>query len=285
LLQNNGVAGGQGGSHFRTGEEQREIPRHDSPDHAQRLARDVVQEAGFDRDDGAPHFVGDAAEVTEHGGGAGDIEVPGVADRMACIEAFEFTQVGRIGFDGVRQFQKEAAAVGGGHALPRREGFARGIHGAIDIDGGGFCHFREKAVVVRVVDGDEPAFGCADELAPYEETSLDGLNGCWSGYLPVEKPDVPMMFRCTKPLSPRGSARVNVKTIGGKPLPSWCGPGPVRDTNRRSSERYQALERSKLFVPPVILSPTTGGAGCSVTAAAKPESKTASTIPKAAKNP
>jgi hypothetical protein len=35
-------------------------------------------------------------------------------------------------------------------------------------------------------------------------------------YLPIENPDVPMMFRGTKLLSPRGSGRVNVETIGGR---------------------------------------------------------------------
>src|SRR5579863_9053151 len=41
-------------------------------------------------------------------------------------------------------------------------------------------------------------------------------------YLSVEKPGVPMMFRCTKPLSPRGSGMVNVKTIGGRSSRYWC---------------------------------------------------------------
>ena len=38
-------------------------------------------------------------------------------------------------------------------------------------------------------------------------------------YLSIEKPDVPMMFRCTKLRSPRGSATANVETIGGQELP------------------------------------------------------------------
>jgi hypothetical protein len=35
-------------------------------------------------------------------------------------------------------------------------------------------------------------------------------------YLPIENSDVPMMFRGTKPHSPRGSERVKVETIGGR---------------------------------------------------------------------
>jgi hypothetical protein len=47
-------------------------------------------------------------------------------------------------------------------------------------------------------------------------------------YLTVENLDVPMMFQGTKPGSPRGSAMVNVKTIGGRRSRYWCGPGSVR---------------------------------------------------------
>jgi hypothetical protein len=35
-------------------------------------------------------------------------------------------------------------------------------------------------------------------------------------YFPIKNPDVPMMFRGTKPRSPRGPSRVNVETIGGR---------------------------------------------------------------------
>ena len=59
-------------------------------------------------------------------------------------------------------------------------------------------------------------------------------------YFPVENLDVPMMFQGTKPHSPRGSERVNVKTIGGRSYRYWCCRGPVRETNGRPSERYQA---------------------------------------------
>jgi len=52
-----------------------------------------------------------------------------------------------------------------------------------------------------------------------------------------------MAYRVTKPRSPRGSACVNVKIIGGRSSRYWCCPGPVRETNGRSSERYQAVGR------------------------------------------
>jgi hypothetical protein len=50
-------------------------------------------------------------------------------------------------------------------------------------------------------------------------------------YLPIEIPDVPMMFRGTKRHSPRGSVCVNnVRTIGGRSSRYWCCRSPDCET-------------------------------------------------------
>ena len=43
-------------------------------------------------------------------------------------------------------------------------------------------YFCDQAVIVRVVDGDESAFGGADEFPSYEETGFDGLDGRRDGW-------------------------------------------------------------------------------------------------------
>jgi hypothetical protein len=42
----------------------------------------------------------------------------------------------------------------------------------------------------------------------------------------------PMAYRVTKPRIPRGSARVNVETMGGRRSRYWCGRGPVRENQQ-----------------------------------------------------
>ena len=64
-LHHDGVARGQRGRHLPAREHEREVPRHDLPDHADRLAQRVVQEARLDRNRLALELVGHAAEVAE----------------------------------------------------------------------------------------------------------------------------------------------------------------------------------------------------------------------------
>ena len=54
-----------------------------------------------------------------------------------------------------------------------------------------------------------------------------------------------MAYRVTKPRSPRGSARANVETMGGRRSRYWCGLCSGGETKPALlSERYQAVERS-----------------------------------------
>ena len=110
------VAGSQGRPHLPTGEHQREVPRHDLPDHTNRLALHVVEEAGFDRNHRSLDLVGNAAEVAEAGCRARYVEPARIANRMPRIAGFELGQLFGMLLDLVRQFQQQATALGGGQA-------------------------------------------------------------------------------------------------------------------------------------------------------------------------
>ena len=115
------------------------------------------------------HLVGDAAEVAERRrrcGGRRDFSCRESDARYRGVSSF--AKIGRVGFDRVRQFQQQTAAVGRRHALPRGKCFARGRDRAIDIGRARFGDLRQKAVVVRVVDGNESALGRGDELTSDE---------------------------------------------------------------------------------------------------------------------
>ena len=74
-------------------------------------------------------------------------------------------------------------------------------------------------------------------------------------YLPVENLDVPMMFQGTKPRIHSEARACECKNNRRRQGNSVIGAAsvPAEKPNRRPFERYQALERSKFLLPPVIL--------------------------------
>ena len=139
-LHHDAVAGGERRRHLPAREHQREVPRHDLADDADRLAQRVVQEARLDRDRLALELVGHAAEVAVAGGRARHVERARVAQRMAGVERFEARQLVGVGLDEVGELEQDAAAVGRRHAAPGREGALRRSDGAVDVLAAGHRH-------------------------------------------------------------------------------------------------------------------------------------------------
>ena len=134
-LHDHRVAGREGRAHLPAAEHEREVPRHDHPDHAQRLAQDVVQEPGLDRDDIALDLVGHTAEVAEGRRGPRHVEVPAVADRVARVERLERGQLVGVGLDQVGEPKEQSPAGRGLRPGPRRERRGGGRDGTIDVGG------------------------------------------------------------------------------------------------------------------------------------------------------
>ena len=143
-LEHHGVAGCERRPHLPAAEHDREVPRHDLADDAERLGSDVVEEPGLDRHDAALELVGHAAEVPEGRRGAHDVEVAGVADRVPGVAGLDEREVVGIGLDRVGELEQEPAAVGRGHPRPAVRGVTGRVDRAVDICRLGLGHLCEQ---------------------------------------------------------------------------------------------------------------------------------------------
>jgi hypothetical protein len=171
-LEHDGVAGGERGAELPAGEHQREVPRHDLTDHADRLALDEVEEAGVDRDHRALDLVGHAAEVAEAERGARDVEVGAVADRVAGVAGLELGEPGGVGLDRAGEREQQATALAGRGPAPRRERAPCSVDRAIDVLGAGLGDVGQLRLVERVEYLDRAAGEAVDELAADEQLGL-----------------------------------------------------------------------------------------------------------------
>ncbi len=94
---------------FQLREHQREVPRHDLADHAERLAQHVVQEAGLDRHDARPGTCRPCRRSSGRSRPSAGRRGRGVADRMAGVERLEPGELVGVALDRVGQLQQEPA--------------------------------------------------------------------------------------------------------------------------------------------------------------------------------
>ena len=157
-LDDDGVAGGEGGGDLPGEHQQGEVPGDDLADDAD---GGLVAEAGVFAGEAG---VGDVAEelgpagvVVEVAGDEGDIDVAGLADGLAVVDGFEDGELAGVLLYLAGEGVKVTGALVAGECLPAGEGGAGGFDGRVD-DGG-----------VGVGDGgDEVAGGgvrCGEGLA------------------------------------------------------------------------------------------------------------------------
>ena len=133
-LEDHGVAGGERRAHLPAAEHEREVPRHDLADDAERLAEHVVQETRLDRDHVALDLVGHAAEVAERRRGPHDVEVAAVADRVARVERLDASRARRPRASiASASLQQQPAAGRRPAARPRRERRRGRLDGPVDV--------------------------------------------------------------------------------------------------------------------------------------------------------
>ncbi|MDR8771122.1 hypothetical protein FEP92_01500 [Burkholderia multivorans] len=171
-FQHDRVAGGQRRAHLPAREHQREIPRHDLPDYADRRALHIVEEARFDRNHRALQLVGHPAEVAKARCRARHVERPGIADRVSGIQRFELGEFLGIRLDRIRQTQQQPAALGRRQRRPFRKRARRGFDRRVHVRGGGGGDFRDQRAVVRIEHVDRAAVDGVDEAPVDEELGL-----------------------------------------------------------------------------------------------------------------
>ncbi len=98
---------------------------------------------------------------------------------MAGVQRFEPCQLFGVGFDGIRQPEQQAPALGGGHARPRRESARGGFHRHVDIGRLRCRDVGDDTAVVRVQYFDGGAAQCVDETPVDKELVLHA--GWWTG--------------------------------------------------------------------------------------------------------
>jgi hypothetical protein len=140
-LQNDRVAGRQRRRHLPRCDHEGEVPRHDQPDHADRLAQGEVQPAVGDRDGLAEQLVGGAGVILEAPGRAFHLGA-GVGDRLAALNGFQGGQFVGVLADQGGQAQQHASAMGGARLRPASvlERGQRRPGGAVDVLGAAFGH-------------------------------------------------------------------------------------------------------------------------------------------------
>ena len=242
-LEHDRVPGGQGRAHLPAAEHQREVPRHDLPDHAEGLAADVVQEAGLDRDDVALELVGHAAEVAEAARGPGDVEGARVLDRVAGVRALERGQLGGVGVDGVGQSEQKAPALGGRRAPPRRECVRRRRHRPVDVGGTGLGDLRQDRAVVGVEHLDGRPVDPVDELPPDQQLVLERHVDPVRPAPPAHRSDARGIADCS--CVKRRCMRTSVGRFGGRGrrrrTGGVAGPGRLRGFRRRGFGAVRAV--------------------------------------------
>ena len=164
-LHHHRVACGQRRTELPAGEHQREVPRHDLANHADRLALDVVQEARIHRQNIALQLVGHAAEVAEAEHRARHVQTARIHDRVTGVQRFERDEFLSPGFDRVRQLEHERAPVVRCHFRPRREGRLGRSNGAVDVFFGGLGDGRDLGGVEGIEHVDGLALDPVDPLA------------------------------------------------------------------------------------------------------------------------
>ena len=174
-LQDDGIAGQQGGSDLPGRDDQRVVPGHDRGHDTERLAPQHGGVVRADRRQFVDELVGHLAVILDAIGREGHIDREGIADHLADVERFEQRQLVEVLADQRREAQH--------HGFPGRrrdvtpaavlEGTPGAGHGRIDIGVRVLGHLGDDTAVDRRNPRESPAGGGADVAALDEGPALD----------------------------------------------------------------------------------------------------------------
>ena len=159
-LEDHRVAGGQGRTEFPAGHQQREVPRHDGGDHADRLAGHQAQLGMGSGGDFVIDLVDRLGAPAQAVGGAGDVDVQRVADLLAHVQGFQQGQLLGVLQQQIGEANHRLLALGRRQARP-----GAGIEGiAGDLD--------RLLGIGQVATGD-----LGQEAAIHRAQAIEGLAG------------------------------------------------------------------------------------------------------------
>ncbi|RML80644.1 putative transcriptional regulator [Pseudomonas savastanoi pv. savastanoi] len=164
-FEHDAITGSQRRGEFPGGHQEREVPRDDLPDHAQRLMNVIGHGIAVDFGGAAFLRTQHAGEVAEMVGGQRNIGVEGFADCLAVIPGFGDGQDFQIGFDAIGNLQQDQRACLHRGRAPGRSGSVRSVEGLVDVFGGGARKLCNGLAGDRRGVGEILAFHRCDELA------------------------------------------------------------------------------------------------------------------------
>jgi len=171
-LEHHRVAGAQRRCELPCRHQDREVPRDDLADDAQRLV-EVVGDGGL-VDLGDRAFLGaqGAGEVAEMVGRERDVSVQRLADRLAVVDGLGVGEHLEVGFDAVGDLQQDIGALGRRGPGPLVGSGVRGVECGFDVLGGGACGLRVDLAADRRDDIKVLALDRGDPLAADEVVVL-----------------------------------------------------------------------------------------------------------------
>jgi ParB family chromosome partitioning protein len=153
--------------------EQREVPRHDLADDADRLAQRVGQKRPAHRHRLAAQLARPAGVVAQCLGGHRQVHLAGVTERLAGVVGFQCRQRLGVLFDQIREAVQQPLAVAGR---------ARRAHGAVDVGCRAPGHRAQRLAGGRVDVVEAGAIGsvlvvAVDEQARRRAELFEGNHG------------------------------------------------------------------------------------------------------------
>ncbi len=175
-FEDDGAAGGEGGSEFPGLHEDGEVPWDDLADDADGFVAGVAEEGAVDGDGFAFDLVRPAGVVAVAVDSEREIGTHGVVERLAIVEGFELGEFFLVLFDEFSEAIEDFATFAGIHLFPRAffEGVAGSDDGLIDVGlvpfgdvgddfaGGGVEGFEGFAAGGVLPDAVDQHFGLAD---------------------------------------------------------------------------------------------------------------------------
>ena len=148
-LEHHAVAAGERRCELPHGHQERVVPGHDGAHHAHRLALHQRQRAGSGGGQLAVHLVDGLGGPLQAADGTGHVDLPGIAHRLAHVQAFEQRELLARGQQQLGPAQQHPLALAGGLLRPAAvvEGGATAEHGGMHLCGRSARHGAEQAAV------------------------------------------------------------------------------------------------------------------------------------------
>jgi hypothetical protein len=180
-LQDQGVAGAEGGGDFQCAEKNGRIPGDDGADNTERFATGVAEDVFAEGNRFALELSGEAAEIAEDVGGERGFRAGLGAQGVAGFLGDNLGEFFDAGFHRLGDFQQQAAALAGCDLAPGGEGFVGGVDGSVDVFLGATRDGGDGGAACRVFDVQGRAGRAVDPGTVYQHANVAGLYGCQHG--------------------------------------------------------------------------------------------------------